>query len=64
MTPPLTRSIAGLRLILARCVREELGQGLSEYALILLFVSIVTIAALTLLGNDITSLLGSLANVL
>ena len=46
--------------------RKEKGQGLVEYALIIVLVSIVVIAALTLLGprignvfNDISGTLGS-----
>ena len=33
--------------------REEKGQGLIEYALIILLIAIVVIAALTLLGPEI-----------
>ena len=35
--------------------REEKGQGLIEYALIILLIAIVVIAALTLLGPEIQS---------
>jgi pilus assembly protein Flp/PilA len=38
-------------------VRGEEGQGLVEYGLILVFVAIVAIAALTILGTDIANLL-------
>jgi Flp pilus assembly pilin Flp len=48
-----SRMIAALR-------REE-GQGLTEYALILVFVSIVAIVALKLLGTNITSVLNTVA---
>jgi Flp pilus assembly pilin Flp len=41
----------------ARTEREE-GQALVEYALILGLVSVVAIALLTAVGQDITSLLG------
>jgi Flp pilus assembly pilin Flp len=58
----LTVYFADLRAFLARALREETGQGLSEYALILFFVAIVAIAALTLLGHQITSVLSSVAN--
>jgi pilus assembly protein Flp/PilA len=42
-------------------VREEDGQGLAEYALILAFIAVVAIAALTFLGSDISSLLSQVA---
>jgi pilus assembly protein Flp/PilA len=45
-------------------VREDEGQGLAEYALILVFVAIVVIAALTLLGSNISSVLNSLATTI
>jgi Flp pilus assembly pilin Flp len=45
-------------------LREEEGQGLPEYSLILVFVAVVAIAALTFLGVSITSFLSSAANAL
>ena len=56
--------LADLRDLMTRTVREETGQGLSEYALILFFIAIVAIAALTFLGSDISSLLSKVANSL
>jgi len=41
--------------------REE-GQSLAEYALILALIAIVAIGALTLLGTNVGSILGSIAN--
>ena len=41
--------------------REE-GQGLVEYALILVLVSIVAIAALTALGTNVKNILQAVAN--
>ena len=43
--------------------REE-GQGLVEYALILVLVSIVAIAALTLIGGNVNTVLETVANTL
>ena len=43
--------------------REE-GQGLVEYALILVLVSIVAITALKALGGSITGILNTVANTL
>ncbi len=42
--------------------RDEQGQGLTEYALILFFVAIVAILALTFLGTQITSVISSVAS--
>ncbi len=46
---------------LPRTFFAESGQGLSEYAMILLFVGVVAIAALTFLGSDISSVLSDVA---
>ena len=43
--------------------REE-GQGLVEYALILVLVSILAIGALTAIGTNVTNVLQSIANTL
>ncbi len=43
---------------------EEKGQGLTEYALILALIAVVAIAALTLLGGQITKVLSSAATTL
>jgi Flp pilus assembly pilin Flp len=45
-----------LRSVLAR-MRVEAGQGLAEYALILAFIAVIAVVALTFLGGDISSLL-------
>jgi pilus assembly protein Flp/PilA len=51
-----------LMLRLAAMRRDEEGQALVEYALILGLVSIVSIAALTLLGGNIADILDQIAN--
>jgi pilus assembly protein Flp/PilA len=43
--------------------REE-GQGLVEYALILVLVSIISVAALTLLGTSIRDVFGDITDAL
>jgi Flp pilus assembly pilin Flp len=40
--------------------RDEAGQGLAEYALILSLIAIVAIVALAFLGGAITGLLSSI----
>lgn len=42
--------------------RREEGQGLVEYALILVLVALVVIAALVLLGGRITNVFNQIAN--
>lgn len=44
--------------------KDEEGQGLAEYALILALIAIVVIAALTLLGDNITAILNEIAGEL
>ncbi len=56
--------ISSLRDLWVKAMRDEAGQGLSEYALILFFIAVVCIAALTFLGSDISSLLSNVATSL
>lgn len=53
----MTYLASWLSSVLAR--REE-GQGLAEYALILALIAIVAIAALILLGTNISSILSTI----
>jgi len=45
-------------------IRNERGQGMAEYALILALVSIIAIAALSLLGGDIKNVFNQIADKL
>jgi pilus assembly protein Flp/PilA len=47
-----------------QAVRSEEGQTLSEYALILVLIAVVAIVAITLLGNQISSVINSIAGAL
>ena len=47
-----------------RVWRDERGQGLVEYALILSLVSIAAIGVLTVLGVDVANVLDSVENAL
>jgi pilus assembly protein Flp/PilA len=60
----LTLFSANLRNLVGRVVREEEGQGLAEYALILVFIALVAILALTFLGSDISKILSQIATSL
>lgn len=44
--------------------RNQKGQGLTEYALIIALVSIVAVAALTLLGGQIDTIFGNITTEL
>ncbi|HLZ73300.1 MAG TPA: Flp family type IVb pilin [Dehalococcoidia bacterium] len=41
--------------------KSEAGQGLAEYGLILALIAVVCVAALTLLGGNISNVLNSVA---
>lgn len=43
---------------------KEEGQGLVEYALILVLIAVVVIGALTLLGNNISGLFSKLSGTI
>jgi pilus assembly protein Flp/PilA len=43
-------------------LRYQKGQGLAEYALILALIALVVIAAVILLGTNISTIMDSVAN--
>jgi pilus assembly protein Flp/PilA len=45
-------------------MRSEEGQGLVEYALIIVLVSIVVITALTLIGTNVNAVFNAIATAL
>jgi len=45
-------------------LRREEGQDLAEYALLIALIAIAVIAAVTLLGQQISTVLSSIANAL
>jgi Flp pilus assembly pilin Flp len=51
-----------MKLAFARLLDEDEGQGLTEYALILVFIAIVAILALTFLGKGVSNALSTVAN--
>ena len=50
--------------LLGKITKREEGQTLAEYALILVLIAVVVIAAVTLLGTQIQGVLQSIANAL
>lgn len=50
--------------LIKRFVREEEGQGLVEYALIIGLIAIVAIAALGLAGTQVSALFGKITDSL
>ena len=48
--------------VLAALHRDEEGQGLAEYALILALIAIVAIIALIFLGGTVSQILSSVCN--
>jgi pilus assembly protein Flp/PilA len=62
--PKMLSLYTNLQLAFARLFDEEEGQGLTEYALILALIAVIAIAALTLLGGKVTSVLSTVANSL
>ncbi len=48
--------------ILAMLQRDDEGQGLAEYALILALIAIVAIIALIFLGGQVSSILSNVGN--
>jgi pilus assembly protein Flp/PilA len=51
-----------IRSLLATMHRDEDGQGLAEYALILALIAIIAIIALIFLGNQVSSILSDVGN--
>jgi pilus assembly protein Flp/PilA len=51
-----------LQLLIALFRRDEEGQGLAEYALILALIAIVAILALVFLGTAISNILNQVGN--
>jgi Flp pilus assembly pilin Flp len=49
---------------LSLAAREECGQGLIEYSLILFLIAVLAFGALTLIGTNVTSILSSVATKL
>ena len=53
--------MVGIRNLWASIARDDDGQGLAEYALILALIAIVSIVALTFLGSQISTTLAKIS---
>lgn len=53
-----------LFVMLQGAVQNEEGQDLTEYALLLVFIAIAAVAAVTLLGNQVTTIFGNITTAL
>ena len=56
--------IDALRTLAQRCSREEDGQGLAEYALILALIAIVAILSMIFLGDVIADLMDTIGSTI
>jgi pilus assembly protein Flp/PilA len=50
--------------ILSLIKRDDRGQGLAEYALILALIAVLAIAAVTFLGSQINAILSTVGNAI
>lgn len=50
--------------VMLRVLKEEEGQALTEYGLILGLIAVVTVGALTMMGTNVNKMLSSIANTL
>ena len=57
----LQSRMIGVQSRMTHALRQEEGQGLVEYALILVFVALVAIAGLTILGGKVNVLFSEIA---
>lgn len=56
--------IDALRILVQRVSREDDGQGLAEYALILSLIAIVAILSMIFLGDTIVSLMDTIGSTI
>jgi pilus assembly protein Flp/PilA len=53
-----------LQYLISLIDRDERGQGLAEYALILALIAVLAIAAVTFLGSQINNILSAVGNAI
>jgi len=53
-----------MKRLISRLMREEEGQGMAEYGLILALIAVVVIGALTLLGTNLEAIFNNVRNAL
>jgi pilus assembly protein Flp/PilA len=57
----MRRSIISLHIRIWNALTRDEGQGLTEYALILVLIAVVVVATLTLVGGKVTTALSTVA---
>ena len=60
----MTKTILKAHQVFMRIARREDGQGLPEYGLLIALVAAIAIAALSLLGGNVTSTIRSVGGTL
>jgi len=50
--------------LMMRVIKEEEGQALTEYGLILGLIAVVTVGALTMMGTNVNKMPSAIANTL
>jgi pilus assembly protein Flp/PilA len=51
-----------MKQLISRLIREEEGQGMAEYGLILALIAVVVIGALSLLGDELAAIFTNITN--
>lgn len=60
----MTRLFLALRERLVRAAEDDSGQGLVEYALILVLIAVVVIVILAVVGNQVKNTFSNVSNAL
>ena len=53
-----------MRNLIEKLMKDESGQDLAEYALLISLIALVAVAAVTLLGNQISAVFTAIANAI
>jgi pilus assembly protein Flp/PilA len=61
--PRISPEKSDMKNLLVRFVRDEEGQDIIEYALLGAFISIIAVAAITLIGTDVNTIYENIQGV-